>query len=74
MEKAVGIQPEGLAESRWLNLEEVASVEIASEAPNFPIERAFAKNGGQGWKAASPGRQTIRLHFHNPPHVPSDQT
>jgi hypothetical protein len=64
--KQVGIKPESLAQSRWLNLEEVASVEITSEAPNFHIERAFAKNGGQGWKAASPGRQTIRLHFHNP--------
>jgi hypothetical protein len=49
----------------WLNLEELASVEVTSEDPDFPIESAIAAQG-PGWRAAEPGEQVIRLVFDSP--------
>lgn len=49
----------------WLDLEELAQVELTSEAPLHPIENAL--NGtGTGWRAAGPGEQTLRLRFDHP--------
>lgn len=56
------------AEAEWLRLDELAEVEITSEDPNHPIEAALGAAGQGGWKAATPGEQTIRLIF-NPPRV-----
>lgn len=53
-------------ENNWLNLEELAAVEISSEDPAFPIEGAFAEAENTGWQAGSPGKQTIRLLFDDP--------
>ena len=50
----------------WLDLEEVADVEISSEDPEFPIEAALLPGRGSGWRAAGPGKQTIRLGFTRP--------
>ena len=50
----------------WLVLDEVASVEVTSEAPDFPVEGALTGNGQQGWRADTPGSQTIRLRFDTP--------
>ena len=47
----------------WLDLESVATVEITSEDDEFPIESALLPDGKQGWRAAEPGVQTIRLIF-----------
>ena len=38
-------------------------IEISSEDPDYPIESALLPGDGPGWRAASPGRQTIRLLF-----------
>jgi hypothetical protein len=46
-----------------LNLERVAEVEISSEDAAHPIESALLPQPGSGWRAAEPGRQTIRLLF-----------
>lgn len=51
----------------WLNLEELAEVEISSEDAAHPIEAALLS--GSGWRAAQPGRQTIRLFFTRPQRV-----
>jgi len=50
----------------WLNLERVAEVEISSEDATHPIESALLPQGGAGWRAAEPGKQTIRLLFTPP--------
>jgi hypothetical protein len=50
----------------WLNLEELAEVEITSESSEHPIEGALLSGTGRGWRAATPGTQTIRLLFKNP--------
>jgi hypothetical protein len=49
----------------WLDLEQIATVEVTSEDPNFPIESALSADG-QGWRAAEPGEQVIRLVFDHP--------
>jgi hypothetical protein len=47
--------------SVWLDLVELARVEVTSEEKDHPIEAAFGD--GAGWRAASPGRQLIRIIF-----------
>ncbi len=47
----------------WLKLDELAEVEISSEAAGHPIESALLAGEGAGWRAAVPGKQTIRLLF-----------
>ncbi|TVP84037.1 MAG: carbohydrate-binding protein [Thioalkalivibrio sp.] len=50
----------------WLDLEQVAEVEISSEDPEHPIERALVPGAPGGWVAGGPGEQTIRLVFPEP--------
>ena len=50
----------------WLVLDEVASVEVTSEAADFPVEGALTGNGQRGWRANTPGSQIIRLLFDTP--------
>ena len=50
----------------WLDLEHAATVEVASEDKDFPIESSLSIEPGQGWRAAEPGAQTIRLLFDQP--------
>ena len=50
----------------WLNLEEIARVEVSSEDPQHPIESAFKGGESLGWRASEPGEQTIRLLFDEP--------
>jgi hypothetical protein len=49
-----------------LDLERLATVEVTSEDKDFPIEASLAIEPTQGWRAAEPGTQTIRLVFDEP--------
>jgi hypothetical protein len=42
------INPRQSAQDEWLDLEKVATVEITSEDPKFPIESALATREGPG--------------------------
>ena len=53
----------------WLDLEHAATVEVTSEDKDFPIESSLSIERGQGWRAAEPGPQTIRLVFDKPQEV-----
>jgi hypothetical protein len=53
-------------DDEWLNLEVLAEVEITSEDSAHPIESALLRGGTSGWRAAVPGKQTIRLVFTRP--------
>jgi hypothetical protein len=55
-------EPEGT----WLDLEDMAQVELTSEDAGHPIEGALLPRSGPGWRAAEPGVQSIRLLFHQP--------
>jgi uncharacterized protein (DUF736 family) len=54
------------SQEEWLDLEEIARVEVTSEDPNFPIEAALAAGEGSGWRAAKKGKQMIRIVLDNP--------
>jgi hypothetical protein len=49
------------SQEEWLDLEEIATVEVTSEDPNFPIESALVARKGPGWRAAEPGKHPHRL-------------
>jgi hypothetical protein len=55
-----------VAEGTWLELGDMAQVELTSEDPTHPIEGALLARGEFGWRAAEPGVQSIRLLFHQP--------
>ena len=50
----------------WLNMEKLAEVESTSEDAAHPIESALLPVRTSGWRAAGPGKQTIRLLFDYP--------
>ena len=53
----------------WLDLEHAATVEVTSEDKDFPIESSLSIEPSQGWRAAQPGSQTIRLVFDEPQEI-----
>lgn len=55
-----------LAAGEWINLESIAEVELTSEEASHPIEAALLPGQGSRWRAADPGRQTIRIRFDQP--------
>jgi hypothetical protein len=55
-----------VAEGTWLDLEDMAQVELTSEDPACPVEGALLEGGRSGWRAAEPGTQSIRVLFHQP--------
>ena len=59
-------QQGGQSDKGWLDLEQIATVEVTSEDPNFPIEHAFGSNDGLGWRASEGGEQQIRIIFDEP--------
>ena len=69
MRKQISSQPQREsppANTGWLDLEAVARVEVTSEDAAHPIESALLPVGATGWRAESPGEQTIRLLFEVP--------
>lgn len=50
----------------WLNIEQLADVEISSEDDAYPIESALLPGKNSGWRAKDPGQQVIRLIFNQP--------
>ena len=69
MRKRISSQPHRenrLANADWLDLEALARVEVTSEDAAHPIESALLPVGATGWRAESPGEQTVRLLFEAP--------
>ena len=60
------IQSEPVSAETWLNLEQIVTVEVTSEDPNFPIESVFDGNSQLGWRALEKGNQQIRLILDQP--------
>src|SRR5438094_2934724 len=50
----------------WLDLDRAAVVEVTSEDKDYPVESALLSGETRGWRAASPGTQTIRLLLDQP--------
>jgi hypothetical protein len=53
----------------WLDIETLATAEISSEDPQHPFEQALRVDTTQGWRAAVPGPQVVRLRFDTPQSV-----
>jgi hypothetical protein len=58
--------PSGESDQGWLDLEQIATVEVTSEDPSFPVESAFSSKDGTGWRASQEGEQQIRIIFDQP--------
>src|ERR1051326_2372458 len=50
----------------WLDLEQIATIEVTSEDPNFPVESALIASDGAGWRSRERGEQQIRIIFDQP--------
>ena len=57
------------ADRKWLNLKQLAQVEITSEEVAYPIEDALDPNEHACWRASKAGKQTIRFIFDEPQHI-----
>jgi hypothetical protein len=55
-----------LPDAAWLQLEQLATIELTSEDADYPIEAALAPGATSGWRAAEAGEQTIRIIFDQP--------
>ena len=52
------------AHEEWLDVEKLATVQVTSEDPVFPIDLVFDNRGS--WRAAKKGEQVIRVIFDEP--------
>jgi hypothetical protein len=59
-------QKESKFRERWVDLEQIATVEVTSEDPNFLVESVFSASNGPGWRAREKGEQQIRIIFDQP--------
>jgi|SRR5215469_7189375 len=50
----------------WLDLEHIATVEVTSEDPAFPIESVFSATQTSGWRALDKKEQKIGIIFDQP--------
>jgi hypothetical protein len=66
MIKRITSRNDTVSTTEWLDLIQLADVDVTSEQPASPIEGVFACNAPVSWRAATPGVQTIRLHFRSP--------
>ncbi|NNJ90305.1 MAG: carbohydrate-binding protein [Gammaproteobacteria bacterium] len=60
---------EKLIKNNWLNIENLAEVEITSENENHQIESALMLDSSSGWVAGEAGMQTIRIVFFEPQNI-----
>jgi hypothetical protein len=56
-------KPRGESDPGWLDLEQIATVEVTSEDPRFPIECVFGPKRGLGWRAPQKSERQIRIIF-----------
>jgi hypothetical protein len=57
---------EQVSTETWLDLRDLADVDVTSEDAVSPVEHLFDDDAPTAWRAGLPGRQTIRLRFHRP--------
>jgi hypothetical protein len=50
----------------WVDLGRAAVVEVTSEEKEHPVESALVPGEMKGWRADTPGTQTLRLIFDEP--------
>ena len=65
-ERASGADALAASDARWLDLEELAQIEVTSEDAKHPVEGALVIGDDRGWRAGQAGPQTIRILFDRP--------
>jgi hypothetical protein len=55
-----------VATEEWRSLGDEVEVELTSEHPEWPIERALLGHDASGWRADASGAQTISLSWREP--------
>lgn len=63
---AQGSEPADASGSVWMDLESHGLVRLTSEDASHPIEDALQNRPSRGWRAVSPGPQTIWIDFDVP--------
>ncbi len=66
--RIIGTHPASVlsvSSSACMDLAQIATVEVTSEDPRFPVDSLFTE-GGSGWRAGESGEQQIRLIFDEP--------
>ena len=58
-------QTDPASDQVWFDMDRIASVEVTSEQPGYPIESAL-RGESRGWRAATPGTQIVRVIFDQP--------
>lgn len=56
-------------DGEWLDLEQLAQIEISSEDSAYPIENVLSPGASSEWRASEPGKQTIRIIFDEPQRI-----
>ena len=56
-------------DENWLDVKQLAQVEITSEDKDHPIEEIFSPAGKKGWRASKEGKQVIRIIFDEPQQI-----
>ena len=59
------LQTDPASDQVWLDMDRIASVEVTSEQPGYPIESALRRES-RGWRAANTGTQIVRMIFDQP--------
>jgi hypothetical protein len=62
-------KPHNSEQLKWIDLDQLATVEITSEDSTHPIEGALLPGSKSIWRAAQTGLQTLRLIFDSPQKV-----
>jgi hypothetical protein len=57
------VEPAPEPDPGWLDLQELATVEVVSEASGFPIESVFIPGPNGGWRSGVGGKQRVRVIF-----------
>ena len=66
LRKHVGELVPRQSEPQWLSLEHIAEVHVSSEDPEAPLEGALLDGRVGGWRAGTPGEQSLRICFDQP--------
>jgi len=64
--ESMKVAPASSSIEDWLDLKQIAHVDVTSEDPDCPIEDALSSGNGRGWRAGVRGEQAIRLRFDQP--------
>jgi hypothetical protein len=64
--KIIPLSPDSTQQTEWLDLDELAEIEISSEDSRHPIDFALLPGSNDEWRATQSGEQRLRIIFDEP--------